>query len=37
MARDHKMDENLYSNILSQLSDIGYDVSLIQKIPQDWN
>ena len=37
MARDHEMDENLYSSILRQLSDIGYDISLIQKIPQDWN
>jgi len=27
----------LYDRILSRLSKIGYDVSLIQKVPQDWN
>ena len=37
MARDSGMNDKLYDRILSRLSEIGYDVSLIQKVPQDWN
>ena len=37
MARDSGMNDKLYDGILSRLSEIGYDVSLIQKVPQDWN
>ncbi len=37
MARDPIMNENQYDDILNRLSDIGYDISLIKKITQDWN
>lgn len=37
MARASSMNDTLYNGILSQLSDLGYDISLIQKIPQDWD
>jgi len=37
MARDSVLDDDLYEEILKRLSDIGYDISLIQKITQDWN
>ena len=36
MARDPQMDEDLYDTILNNLSEIGYDISLIQKVPQIW-
>ena len=37
MARDFVLDDDLYEGILNRLSDVGYDISLIQKITQDWN
>tara|TARA_Y100000590_G_scaffold427665_1_gene538072 strand:+ start:27 stop:557 length:531 start_codon:yes stop_codon:yes gene_type:complete len=36
MARDSKMKQDRYNKILENLSNIGYDITLIQKIPQDW-
>ena len=29
-------DENIYKKILENLSNIGYDISLIKKVPQVW-
>jgi hypothetical protein len=37
MARDHVLDQNIYDNIISKLSDVGYDVSQIQKIEHNWD
>ena len=37
MARDHKMQDGLYNNIISKLKNVGYDTSLIKKVPQNWN
>ncbi len=37
MARDPVMEQGLYKKILENLSDIGYDISLIQKVPQIWD
>ena len=37
MARDHKMPDGLYNNIISKLKNVGYDTSLIKKVPQNWN
>ena len=36
MARNPQMDENIYNGILENLSNIGYDISLIKKVPQVW-
>ena len=36
MARNPQIDEDRYSLILENLSDVGYDTSLIQKVPQIW-
>ena len=37
MARDPRMEEKRYNLILENLSEIGYDISLIQKVPQIWS
>ena len=37
MAREPKMEEERYNKILENLADIGYDITLIQKVPQDWD
>ena len=37
MARDPQMEEKRYNLILDNLSQIGYDISLIQKVPQIWS
>ena len=37
MAREPKMKEDRYNKILENLADIGYDITLIQKVPQDWD
>jgi len=37
MARDSHMEEKRYNLILDNLSEIGYDISLIQKVPQIWS
>jgi hypothetical protein len=37
MAREPSMSGELYKKILSNLKDIGYDISLIQSIEQNWD
>ena len=37
MAREPSMSGELYKKILSNLKDIGYDISLIQSIEQKWD
>ena len=37
MAREPSLSDGLYEEILKKLSGVGYDISLIQKITQDWN
>mgnify|MGYP003337135156 CR=1 FL=1 len=37
MSRDPIMNDETYEGILSRLSDVGYDTSMIQRIVQDWN
>ena len=37
MAREPKMEEERYNKILENLADIGYDITLIQKVLQDWD
>ena len=36
MARDPQIEADRYNLILENLSEIGYDISLIQKVPQIW-
>jgi len=36
MSRENKMDDDVYTNILTKLEDIGYDISLIKKMEQNW-
>ena len=37
MARDPRIEEERYNLILDNLSEIGYDTALIQKVPQIWS
>ena len=37
MSRDPIMNDETYEGILSRLSYVGYDTSMIQRIVQDWN
>jgi apolipoprotein D and lipocalin family protein len=37
MSRNSSMDEVLYDEILVRLQDIGYDISKIKKMPQNWD
>ncbi|MFL2982781.1 MAG: lipocalin family protein [Candidatus Neomarinimicrobiota bacterium] len=37
MARDNYINDDVYEQILKRLSNIGFDISLIKKITQDWN
>ena len=37
MARDHVLDDKVYSKIISKLEKVGYDISQIQKIEQNWD
>ena len=34
---EYEKAEDLYNKILENLADIGYDITLIQKVPQDWD
>ena len=34
MARDHKMPDYLYNNIISDLEKVGYDITKIERITQ---
>jgi len=37
MARNPIINEDQYKKILDNLTDIGYDISMIKKVPQNWN
>ena len=37
MAREAQLDSDIYEKLLQRLSNIGYDISLIKKITQEWN
>ncbi len=37
MAREPSLSGDLYEEILKKLSGVGYDISLIQKITQEWD
>ena len=37
MAREPAISGELYKKILSNLKDIGYDISLIQPVEQKWD
>lgn len=37
MAREPSLSHELYEEILKKLSGVGYDISLIQKITQEWD
>ena len=37
MAREPKLSDEVYESILSDLAEIGYDISQVNKIPQQWN
>ena len=37
MARKPQIEAALYNLILDNLSEVGYDISLIQKVPQIWS
>ena len=37
MSRKPKMSEERYNKILKKLADIGYDIKMIQKVPQNWD
>jgi len=36
MARKPSIDDEIYNNIIQKLSQVGYNVSKIQKMPQIW-
>ena len=36
MARSPSIDENDYQFMLNLLADAGYDISLVEKVPQRW-
>lgn len=37
MARESKLSDEIYENILSDLAEIGYDISQVNKVPQQWD
>ena len=37
MAREPKLSDEVYECILSNLAEVGYDISQINKILQQWN
>jgi len=37
MARDHVLDDKVYNEIISKLEKVGYDITQIQKIEQNWD
>ena len=37
MAREHKMSEGLYNKIISNLEKVGYDITQIKRINQEWD
>jgi len=36
MARQPSIDERLYQDIVAQVENMGYDVSQLQRVPQQW-
>jgi apolipoprotein D and lipocalin family protein len=36
MARDPKVDEGVYAQMVERLADLGYDVTKLQPVPQRW-
>lgn len=36
MARDPKVDEGVYAQMVQRLADLGYDVKKLQPVPQRW-
>ncbi len=36
MARESKIPDETYQHIVKKLSDVGYDIAKIQKVPQAW-
>ncbi len=36
MARDWQMSDERYQELVDMAAEMGYDVSLIQRIPQQW-
>jgi len=36
MSRDTFIEDNLYQQILAKLKNIGYDITKIKKMPQNW-
>lgn len=36
MARDPKVDENSYAQMVERLAELGYDVKKLQRVPQRW-
>jgi len=37
MAREYKMSDDLYNKIVSKLDSVGYDITRIERITQDWD
>ena len=37
MAREHKMSEELYNKIISNLEKVDYDITQIKRINQEWD
>ena len=37
MSREHKMSERLYNKIISNLEKVGYDITQIKRINQEWD
>ena len=37
MAREPELSDEVYEGILSNLAEVGYDISQINKILQQWN
>ena len=37
MARSPEISEDVYQSLLNFIAEQGYDISLVQKVPQQWN
>ena len=37
MAREYTMSDDLYNKIVSKLDSVGYDITRIERITQDWD
>ena len=36
MSRQYDLSEEKYSHLLNVVTELGYDASLVQRIPQQW-